>query len=57
MRNALTLAYHWLALLIELDQVIALDQLGRERARHEEVLRIVGMTHADVAISVDHVFV
>ena len=33
----------------------ALDQLGRERARDEEVLGIVGMADADVAVGVDHV--
>ena len=46
-----------LAHLVELDQVVALDQFRRQRARHEEALRIVGMAHADMAVGIDHVFV
>ena len=46
---------HRLAVEAELDDVVLLDQLGRERARDEEALRIVGMADADVAVGVDHV--
>ena len=49
------LVAHRLAVEPELDDVVALDQLGRERAREEEVLRLVGMADADMAIGVDHV--
>ena len=45
------------ALLVELDQIVTLDQFRRQRARHEKTLRIVGMPHADMAVSVDHVLV
>src|SRR5262245_36955456 len=45
-----------LALPIELDQVVAFDQFGGERARHKETLRIVGMANADVAVGINHVF-
>src|SRR5438270_732182 len=39
----------------KLDDIGLLDQLGRERARDEEVLRIIWMAYADMAIGVDHV--
>ena len=45
-----------LALLIELDQIVPLDQFRRTRARQEEALRIVGVAHTDMAVGVDHVF-
>jgi hypothetical protein len=35
----------------------SIDQFRRQRARHEETLRIVGMAHADMAVGIDHVFV
>jgi hypothetical protein len=53
----LTLVIDGFALLVELDQVVALDQFRSQRARHEKPLRIVGMPHADMAIGIDHVFV
>ena len=45
------------AFLVELDQVVALDQFRRARARHEEALRIVRVAHADMAIGIDDVLV
>ena len=53
----LALVTNRFAHLIELDQIVMLDQLWRQRARHKEMLRIIGMAHADMAIGVDHVFV
>ena len=49
------LVAHRLAVEAELDDVVALHQVGRERAGEEEVLRIVGMADADMAVGVDHV--
>ena len=42
---------------IEFDQIVAFDQFRRQRARHEEALRVVGMAHADMAVGVDYVFI
>ncbi len=53
----LALVLDRLALLVEFDQIVTLDQLRRPRARHEETLRIVGMPHADMAVGVDHILV
>src|SRR6516164_8468206 len=53
----LALVIDRLALGVELDQIVAFDQFRRQRARHEEALRVVGMAHADMAVGVDHVFI
>src|SRR5262249_9149154 len=38
----------------QFDDVVALDQLGCERAGEEKVLRIVGIANADMAVGVHH---
>src|SRR3974377_2200902 len=53
----LALVVDRLAFGVELDQIVAFDQFRRQRARHEESLRVVGMAHADMAIGVDDVFI
>ena len=40
-----------------IDQIVALDQFWRQRARHEEVFRIIRVAHTDVAIGVNDVLV
>src|SRR4051794_30286158 len=49
------LVFHRLPAHVELDDVLLLDQLRRQRARDEEGLRILGIADADMAIGVDHV--
>src|SRR5262249_61671273 len=46
---------HRLTVETELDNVFAVNEVRRERARDKEVLRLVGMADADVAIGVDHI--
>ena len=46
---------HRLPVEPQLDDVVALDQLGRDRAGQEKVLGIAGMADADVAVGVHHI--
>ena len=51
--EVLALGVDRLAFEIELDDVVALDALGRPRARQEKAIRPVGMADADVAERID----
>ena len=48
---------HRLPIEAQLDDIVALDKLGCERACDEKVPRIVGAAHADMAVSVHHILV
>ena len=48
------LVAHRLAVEAQLDDVLALHQLGRDRVREEEMLGIVGIADAHVAVGVHH---
>ena len=50
------LAAHRLAVEAQFHDVAALDQIGSERAREKEMLRLVRVPDADVAVGIHHVF-
>src|SRR5262249_32070784 len=52
-----TLLPHRLPIEAQLDDVVALDKLGCERAGDEKMPWVVGAAHADMAVSIHHVLV
>ena len=46
---------HRVSFEIQLDDVVALHQVGSERPRKEEMLRIGGIANADMAVGIDHI--